>query len=410
MDSAIAPTTVEWPASLDVGDLRANGWEPVPFRQFVLKAHSRCNLACDYCFVYEMADQNWRRRPAVMPAETVRRTASRIAEHAEKHRLRQVEVVLHGGEPLLAGVRRLESAVTEIRRAVGPGTEVAASVQTNGSRLSRDSLDTFARLGIRVGVSLDGGRSATDRHRRYRDGRSSHPDVQRGLKLLAQPPYQDLFSGLLCAIDLANDPVATYEALLQYAPPVVDFLLPHGNWTTRPPGRPADPTITPYADWLIAVFDHWYSAPARQTGIRLFDEILNLLLGGASGVESVGLSPAALVVVETDGDIEQVDSLKSAHAGASETTLNVAANSFDDALLHPSIAARQLGRAALSDTCQRCAVRDVCGGGLYPHRYQAGSGFRNRTVYCADMFRLIGHIRERVSADLRGLARRQACG
>jgi len=34
---------------------------------------------------------------------------------------------------------------------------------------------------------------------------------------------------------------------------------------------------TPYAGWLIAIFHSWYPKP--QTGIRLFDEIMQLLLG-----------------------------------------------------------------------------------------------------------------------------------
>ncbi|GDY29883.1 FxsB family cyclophane-forming radical SAM/SPASM peptide maturase [Gandjariella thermophila] len=397
--------TVEWPAALDVDGLRAHGWSPIPFRQFVLKMHGRCNLACDYCYLYRMADQSWRSRPPLMSAETLRHTARRIAEHAHAHGLSRLHLVLHGGEPLLAGTSRLAAAVTEVRRAVGPGAAVAASVQTNGSCLDRAALDTFARLGIRVGVSLDGGRAATDRHRRYASGRSSHPDVARALRLLGRPPYRDLFAGLLCTIDVANDPVGTYEALLEFAPPAVDFLLPHGNWTAPPPDRPADPAVTPYADWLIAVFDRWYAAPRRETGVRLFDEILNLLLGGTSRVESVGLSPVSLIVVETDGTIEQVDSLRSAYPGASGTTLNVVDHSFDTALDHPSIVARQLGAAALSETCRRCAIRDVCGGGHYAHRYRAGSGFRNPTVYCPDLFRLIGHVRARVRADLRRLSR-----
>jgi hypothetical protein len=37
----------------------AGDWGPVPFREFVVKVHSRCDLACDYCDVYEMAGQSW---------------------------------------------------------------------------------------------------------------------------------------------------------------------------------------------------------------------------------------------------------------------------------------------------------------------------------------------------------------
>ena len=48
----------EWPTNLDVPGLLKDGWRPVPFRQFIIKIHSRCNLACDYCYVYEMADRS----------------------------------------------------------------------------------------------------------------------------------------------------------------------------------------------------------------------------------------------------------------------------------------------------------------------------------------------------------------
>jgi uncharacterized protein len=48
---------------------------------------------------------------------------------------------------------------------------------------------------------------------------------------------------------------------------------------------------------------------------------------------------------------------------------------------------------------------EICGGGLYPHRYREGAGFRNPSVYCADLLRLITHVTERVTSDLAGLKR-----
>jgi uncharacterized protein len=135
-------------------------------------------------------------------------------------------------------------------------------------------------------------------------------------------------------------------------------------------------------------------------GVRFFEEIINLLIGGRSAVESIGLTPITLVVVETDGTLEQVDSLKAAFDGAAWTGLNVFDHSFDAALETPAVAARQIGVAALGETCRSCRVHQVCGGGLYPHRYRAGSGFRNPSVYCPDLVRLIDHIRDRLAGDI----------
>ena len=69
-------------------------------------------------------------------------------------------------------------------------------------------------------------------------------------------------------------------------------------------------------------------------------------------------------------------------------------------LWHPGFVARQIGIAALADDCLRCPLHRICGAGHYAHRYRAVSGFRNPTVYCADMALLIGHIRARLAADL----------
>ena len=50
--------------------------------------------------------------------QTAQRAAERIAEHASEHRLPMVRVILHGGEPLLAGASRLEAIARVLRRAI----------------------------------------------------------------------------------------------------------------------------------------------------------------------------------------------------------------------------------------------------------------------------------------------------
>lgn len=389
----------EWPDTLDVRALLGQGWRPTPFREFVLKVHSRCNLSCDYCYVYEMADQGWRRQPRRMARPTVDRVAERIAEHARAKLLERVGVTLHGGEPLLAGVEHLRYTIEAVRASCAPDVEVRFNVQTNGVLLDPPFLELFREYDVRVGVSLDGDEKGHDRHRTWANGHGSFQAVRAGLRRLTAEPYRHLFSGLLSTVDLENDPVLTYEAMLEFQPPAIDFLLPHGNWDTPPPGRPPDRS-TPYGDWLVAAFDRWYGAPEKATQVRLFDEIAMLLFGRPSAGEAVGLSPVAMVVVETSGEIEQVDTLKSAYEGAAGTALHVSRDPFEAALLLPSIAARQIRGLALADECRECHLRLVCGAGHYTHRYRSGSGFRNRTVYCHDLQRLITHIHGVLSRDL----------
>jgi uncharacterized protein len=284
-----------------------------PFRQFVLKVCSRCDLACDHCYVYEHADQSWHSRPKVISERTVTTAAERIAEHARQHALPEVRVVLHGGEPLLAGVTRLRWICAELRRVIEKACRLDLRIHTNGVRLGGQFLELFAEQQVRIGISLDGDRAANDRHRRYASGRSSYDQVISAIGRLRGERYRPLFTGLLCTIDVRNDPVLTYDALASLKPPAIDFLLPHATYDDPPPD--ASEGTTPYADWLIAVFDRW-RATGRRVSVRLFHSVITTTYGGRSGTEALGLAPSDLLVIETDGSIEQVDSLKVAYDGA----------------------------------------------------------------------------------------------
>lgn len=374
----------------------------VPFRQFVLKMHSRCDLACDHCYIYEHADTQWRGRPQGTPLEVLAQSSERIAEHASTHQLSTVHVVLHGGEPLLAKPAGIRAAAELIRAALPDECALDLRIHTNGVLLDREFCDLFVEHDIKVGISLDGDKAANDLHRRYANGRSSHSKVLKAVALLQEPAYRHLFAGLLCTIDVRNDPIAVYDALMALDPPRLDFLLPHATWE-HPPLRPDGPGSTPYADWLGAVHQRW-EAQGRPVPVRTFDSVLRTLQGLSSLTENLGLEPADLVVIETDGTLEQADSLRTTFDGAAATGFNVFDHDFDQAAGYPGMIDRQLGLASLSATCQACPVVTSCGGGLYAHRYSEDRKFDNPSVFCEDLFALISGIAEQESAVNRSTA------
>jgi uncharacterized protein len=355
---------------------------PYPLSQFVVKVTSRCDLACDHCYVFEHADQSWRDRPRVMSVETARSAAHRIAEHAGAHQLDTVRVVLHGGEPLLAGIGSMESILEELSVPISRVAHLDLRMQSNGVRLTEAMCDLLARYGVRVGISLDGDLAANDRHRRFPTGHSSHAAVRAALELLRRERYVHLYAGILCTVDIENDPIEVYEALLAERPPRIDFLLPHATWEAPPAG------VGSYGPWLLRIYDRW-RGDGRPVPIRLFDSLLSTANSGRSGTEAVGLDPADLVVIETDGAWEQADSLKTAYHGAPGTGLNVFSHSVDEVAAIPAVAQRQTGLAALSPTCRACEVVRQCGGGLYAHRYRRVNGFDNPSVYCTDLLKLV---------------------
>jgi uncharacterized protein len=366
----------------------------VPISQFVLKVHSRCDLACDHCYVYHHADQNWRGMPVAMSAETADWAGQRIADHAIAHGLPEVCVILHGGEPLLLGVQRARALLETLRTQLSPVPAIDLRIVTNGVRLNEHWCRLFAEYGVKVGVSLDGDQAANDRHRRFRNGRSSYAQVNRALSLLRESEFHHLYAGILCTIDISNDPEAVYDALVAQAPPRLDLLLPHATWRNPPyrlPGSDegilAHTANTAYANWLLRIYRRW-TDEGRPVPIRLFDSLLSAARGGPSFTEAFGADPGDVLVVETDGSWEQPDSMKTAYQGAGATAMWVNEHTVDDVSRHPQIAARQNGIAALCATCRACPVVRICGGGLYAHRYGPG-GFDNPSVYCADLKELI---------------------
>ncbi|GAA2362887.1 FxsB family cyclophane-forming radical SAM/SPASM peptide maturase [Dactylosporangium salmoneum] len=354
--------------------------------EFVLKVHSRCDLRCDHCYVYVHRDQTWKDRPRAISPGIARLAAQRIAEHARDHGLHRVRVILHGGEPLLLGAERLRALLTDLRATVRPAAEIDLVLQSNGILLDEELCRLFVEHGVRVGISLDGDAAANDRHRRFRNGASSHAEVLRALELLRRPEFRPAYGGLLCTIDLANDPIAVYEALLAQRPPRIDLLLPHATWDDPPP-RPGG-AAAPYAAWLLTVYRRWV-ADGRPVPIRLFDSLRSAAVGGPSQTEAVGLDAIGLATIETDGAWEQADSLKTAFHGAAATGFHVRTHSLDEVAAHPDVAAQRQGAAALSATCRDCEVLAQCGGGLRAHRYRTGGGFDNPSVYCADLKELI---------------------
>ncbi|WP_431953461.1 FxsB family cyclophane-forming radical SAM/SPASM peptide maturase [Actinacidiphila sp. bgisy167] len=360
------------------------------FRTFILKTVNRCNIDCDYCYVFNSADQSARRLPARMHTDVARAAAGRIAEHATFHQLKTVHIVIHGGEPLLAGVRHTARLLAAVRDGLPPDVEAHFELQTNATLLSDAWLDLFDAYGVAVGVSLDGPPAVNDRHRLTRAKRSTAASTVRGIDLLRTRPH--LFAGILAVVDLAHDPVEVHDYLAGFQPPVIDFGLPHATHDHPPPrGHPGVPE---YGIWLSRVHDAWIARPEHHHSVRILEDIAALSAGIHDSVETVGLAPPAGIVIESDGTIEGVDTLRSVHEGASHLGLDVFRHTLDQALHHPELDHRRLGRLALAHRCQTCPLVPVCGGGYLPHRFSTAHGYRNPSVYCADLEYLIQHVQQ----------------
>ncbi len=339
--------------------------------------------------MYHGPDQSWVRRPKVMSDEVLRKTVERISEHVAAHDLKKVSIVLHGGEPLLAGYDLIHSFFSLFSEKLG--SKVEFGMQSNLTLLTPEIVTLFSDFHATIGISLDGPKSANDKHRLTHSGASSFSDVMKGLDLLRSTQQgRNVFSGILAVIDSETDPIEVYEFLRSLKPRGMDFLLPDATHEVLPPYKTSWEE-TPYADWLIKLFDYWWQQ-SDPLPIRFFENIITLRLGGVSDNEALGLGSVNLLVIETDGAIEAVDTLKVDYDGGPHLGLDVFNNTINEAMVHPKITMRVNAEAELSPTCSKCEIVKICGGGYLPHRYSNDALYRNPSVYCSDLKKLIAHI------------------
>lgn len=368
-----------------------------PIDEFIIKVASRCNIDCDYCYEFNHGDDSWRRLPPLMTPEVGELVACRIAEHAVHHRLHAVAISLHGGEPLILGAARLEELLKIMHDTLeAAGISGSFGVQTNGILLTENTLAVLKRYRVNVGLSLDGGRTHNDHHRKSKVGNTTYVRSVKGIRRLIRLD-PDLFSGVLAVIDLRNDPVDVVDELYALGAKNIDLLLPHHNWSAPPPR--SIQSGTEYADWYNIVSVHWLGGRWPGLNIRFLENLIRRLVGHPGIYEQMSLSPANLVTVNTDGGIEQVDTLKSAGRGAQSTGLHLATHSFDDVLTTREYAARCFPMTALCRTCAECDVVDICVGGYLPHRFEVMTGFDNPSVYCSDLKTLIRTLEEKLKNE-----------
>lgn len=362
-------------------------------RAYVVKIASRCNLNCSYCYMYNKGDNSWRTQPKVMSRETIRRFLLRVREHHAAHpELKQTQFNFHGGEPLLAGVEVMQYFVDQAKEILDPlGIAIRFTVQTNGILINEEFCRFFYDNDFVVGISLDGPQAVNDANRVYHNGKGSFDDVIKGIE--AVESYKDLAyrMGFIMVVNREGDPGELYEFYKQFG--AFDFLLPDYTHDDKEDG--VGHGQTHYADWLIDLFNRWFDDPDRPV-IRFFSGIIEAVLGGDVSVDTIGQRKNELLVIETNGDYEAVDTLKICGEGFTKAGANVRNSTINEALETELASLFYESHQNVAEKCRQCPINQVCGGGYLPHRFSKQNGFNNPSVYCSDLMKLITHIQNRI--------------
>jgi uncharacterized protein len=371
-----------------------------------MKVASRCNLNCSYCYIYNKADSTWKHRPALMSDEIFEAALDRIYRHCLFTGQTHTNIVFHGGEPCLIGVRKFDTWCIRARRVLQSVTTVALHMQTNGTLLDHAWAEACSAHRVSVGVSMDGPKQVHDLLRVDHTGGGSYDQVERGINLLqnADVPYS-----ILSVIPLGADPLTVHRHFLSLGCTRITYVLPHFTHDSIAPVRQLYGS-TPCADFLIPVFDDWWFNGTSDIQVGDLRNMARIILGGRSEIETVGNVPPLYVFIETDGEMEGLDNLRACENGIARINLNVRDNDFQEILQADTMHGMAIYQGMpLPGGCRACPERDTCAGGYLPHRYSNTRGFDNPSVWCADLLKLFTHIRLRLGVTIEETyTRRQA--
>ncbi|GAA3540711.1 hypothetical protein GCM10023077_16970 [Mycolicibacterium helvum] len=318
----------------------------------ILKLTAHCNHACTYCYDFETAGGS---AIEVDVATDAIRQGLALCDSS-------LQVILHGGEPMLVWAR-----VEEIVQA---GEELAADEkkrlrfvgQTNMSRLSDRIRDFSWQHDIVWGVSVDGPAEIHDRLRIYRNGSGTYRDFAQSL---ARFPDFVKSCGVLSTITVANQ-----DQLTDVCRHFRDLGMASWEWSLFQPigrGRQAAEELAPDPAVLVAAWNELFDAvlhgefegfPVRPI-VKYTDNFLhgpgtNMCMRPECG------AGRDLLSISADGTIEACDCIDT--RGPLAGLGKMGTDSLDDAR-KSSTANSIRGRDLCSTRCAECVWWGVCGGG-----------------------------------------------
>jgi uncharacterized protein len=351
----------------------------------VFKISERCNLKCDYCYFFFGGDESWKKHPPLVSRKVVEDLGAFAARAAQDHNLEAIELVFHGGEPLLMSKPRF-SEMCDTLRGYENGFRFSFALQTNGVLVDEGWIDVFERHRVTVGVSLDGPPAVNDLHRLDFKGRSSYNATVAGLRVLQAAAVQKriLPPGLLSVINPFADGAATYRHFVdELGVTYMSFLTPDYSWDSVVP----EPVIRGVERFLQSVLRAWLKDKNPKIKIRVFSELLAALVDPRAMelVHRYRDDYRNIICVSSNGDLGPEDTLRTLDERFASMGLNVAHHNLRDVFESEAWREQADALTIKPQQCRTCDWWKICKAGRPVHRYSKANGFSNHSLYCSGL-------------------------
>ncbi len=348
----------------------------------ILEPVPGCNLRCRYCYSDCTGS-------GTMTRQTLRTALEKTVRYAADQGFREIHLLWHGGEPLLAGLDFFRTAL-EILAGLTPDLSCRHYLQTNGLLLDDDFCDFFRDYEFQLGLSLDGPQDLHDSMRLGPDGRGSHGAVLEKVRLLARHGMAPGFNAVITRGSLGRE-----QEIYRYfqglgrgfrVNPVTPGLSPENSIEyLLQPGE--------YGRFLCRLFDAWVGAARQRVRVSPLDLYLRALAGGGTyECQQRETCVGSCLGVKPSGDAVLCNRFETHLLG------NILDREIGELLAAPICEALRR-RAGMLSACHPCRYWSICHGGCPLNAWVCGQDLLAKDPFCKDYQLIFNHI-ERALADL----------
>ena len=370
-----------------------------PLYVMLKPAGAHCNLACKYCYYLEK-NNLYQNTPRHLMSDEMLEQFTR--EYIEAQTMPQVLFTWHGGEPLMRSIDFYKKALA-LQKKYAHGKQIDNVIQTNGTLLTDEWCEFFAKNHWLVGISIDGPQEYHDHYRVTPAGKPSWEKVMQGISLLKKHRVEWNAMAVVNAYN-AEHPLEFYHFFrdngcqyLQFTP-IVERLTEHEDGRTLAsladdreiPLAEASVTPAQWGNFLCTIFDDWVRHDVGKMFVEIFDCTLANWMGVLPGICAYSKECGHAGVMEHNGDVYSCD-----HFVFPEYKLgNIRDQSLIDMLYgEKQQAFSRLKHTSLPRQCKECDMEFACHGECPKNRFEKDKyGEPGLNYLCQGYYQYYSHV------------------
>lgn len=343
-----------------------------PINVLIKPASSNCNLKCKYCFYYDVAENRDKQNYGIMTRDTLEVLVKRVFEYGEHF----VGFAFQGGEPTLAGLDFYKQLIEFQQKYNTKKVKINNAIQINGVVINEEWAKFLVENNFLVGLSLDGPKDIHDLNRVDSRGIGSHRNLEKTVEIFNK--YKVEYN-ILCVVtkSVSRHIEKIYNYYTKKGFQYLQFIPCLDELGKEPGNNPYSLTTEAYEYFLKKLFDLWYRdfKLGKRISIRMFDNIVQMLLGYPPESCDMKGCCSANAVVEADGSVYPCDFYV-----INEWKMgDVLTNNLQEMLQGERAKAFVNVSKGILDNCRHCEYVAICRGGCRrnyePIRNEIGSNY-----------------------------------